>query len=172
MSNLVICRQHHLPKYCDNSNVMATSSKVFFLEKCSEINEKCTSVKLYEYTMIRSQDNREEDHFWPRKILGLKNLGKIRLTWIHCKTILFDSFGFNTQHSLLTLVENWRKRLDNKGFGGAILMDLSKAFDTLNNDLLIAKLHAYGFEHDALKLLHSYLSKRWHRTKVNTSFSS
>ena len=72
----------------------------------------------------------------------------------------------------MTLVENWRKRLDNKGFGGAMLMDLSKAFDTLNYDLLIAKLHAYGFQHDALTLLHSYLSKRWHRTKVNTSFSS
>ena len=51
-------------------------------------------------------------------------------------------------------------------------MDLSKAFDTLNHDLLIAKLHAYGFQHDALKLLHSYLSKRWYRTKVNTSFNS
>ena len=51
-------------------------------------------------------------------------------------------------------------------------MGLSKAFDTLNRNLLISKLHAYGFQHDALKLLHSYLSKRWHRTKVNTSFSS
>ena len=79
--------------------------------------------------------------------------------------------GFNTQHALLTLVENWRKSL-NKGFGGAILMDLSKTFDTLNHDLLIAKLHAYGFQHDALKLLLSYHSKRWHRTKVNTSFRS
>ena len=74
--------------------------------------------------------------------------------------------GFNTQHALLTLVEKWRKSLDNKGFAGAILMDLSKAFDTLNQDLLIAK------QHDALKLLQNYLSKRWHRTKVNTSFSS
>ena len=80
--------------------------------------------------------------------------------------------GFNTQHALLTLVENWRKSLHNKSFGGAVLMDLSKAFDTLNHDLLIAKLNAYGFQHDALKLLYSYLSKRWHRTKVNTSFSS
>ena len=80
--------------------------------------------------------------------------------------------GFNTQHALLTLVENWRKSLDNKGFGGAILMDVSMAFDTLNHNLLIAKLHPYGFQHDALKLLHSYLSKRWHRTKVNTSFTS
>ena len=80
--------------------------------------------------------------------------------------------GFNTQHALLTLAENWRKSLDKTGFGGAILMDLSKAFDTLNHELLIAKLHAYGFQHDALKLLRSYFSKRWHRTKVNTSFSS
>ena len=51
-------------------------------------------------------------------------------------------------------------------------MDLSKAFDTLNCDLLIAKFHEYGFQNDALKILHSYLSKRWYRTKVNRSFSS
>ena len=43
--------------------------------------------------------------------------------------------GFNTRHALLTLAENWRKSLDNKGFGGAILMNLSKAFHTLNHDL-------------------------------------
>ena len=75
---------------------------------------------------------------------------------------------FSTQHALLTLVKNWRKRLDNKRFCGEILMDLSKAFDTLNHDLGIGKLYA----HEALKLLHSYLSKRWHRTKINMSFSS
>ena len=57
--------------------------------------------------------------------------------------------GFNTQHAVLTLVEKWRKGLDNYAFCGAILMGLSKAFDTLNHDLLIAKLHAYGFQHDA-----------------------
>ena len=68
--------------------------------------------------------------------------------------------GFNTQHALLTLVKNWKKSLDNKGFCSAIMMDPSEIFDALNHDLLIAKL------------LHSYLSKRWHRTKVNTSFSS
>ena len=71
--------------------------------------------------------------------------------------------GFNTLHALLTLVENWRKSLDNKCFWGAILMNLSKDFDTLNHDLLVAKRHAYGFQHNALKLLHSYLFKQWHR---------
>ena len=57
--------------------------------------------------------------------------------------------GFNTQQAILALVKKLRKSLGNKGFGGAILMDLSKAFDTLNHDPLIAKLNAYGFQHDA-----------------------
>ena len=51
-------------------------------------------------------------------------------------------------------------------------MDLSKAFDTINHELLIAKLGAYGFDEAALEIVHSYLSDRWQRTKVNTSFST
>ena len=51
-------------------------------------------------------------------------------------------------------------------------MDLSKAFDTLNHELLIAKLHAYGFGKESLMLLLIYLSNRWQKTKTNTSFSS
>ena len=47
------------------------------------------------------------------------------------------------------------KSLDQKEYGGAVLMDLSKAFDTLNHDLLIAKLHAYGFDRDSLNVRHS-----------------
>ena len=62
--------------------------------------------------------------------------------------------------------------LDKKGFAGAILMDLSKAFDTLNHELLIAKLAAYGFDKSALKLISSCLSNRWQRTKINKSYSS
>ena len=80
--------------------------------------------------------------------------------------------GYNPQHALLTLLENWRTMLDRRGYGGAVLMDLSKAFDTLNHDLLIAKLHAYGFGYKSLKLIKSYLNNRWQRTKINTSFSS
>ena len=54
------------------------------------------------------------------------------------------------QHALIALLEKLRLSLDNKGYAGAVLMDLSKAFDTLNHDLLIAKLHAYGFSKKAL----------------------
>ena len=73
---------------------------------------------------------------------------------------------------MVFLIEKWKKILDDKDFGGAVLMDLSKAFDTLNHELLIAKLHAYGFNRDSLKLINDYLSNRWQRTKINKSFSS
>ena len=51
-------------------------------------------------------------------------------------------------------------------------MDPSKALNTINHDLLIAKLNAYGFTKNSLRLIKSYLSNRWQRTKINTSFSS
>ena len=51
-------------------------------------------------------------------------------------------------------------------------MDLSKAFDTLTHDLLIAKLGAYGFERDSLSFMKSYLKHRQQRVRVNNNFSS
>ena len=65
-----------------------------------------------------------------------------------------------------------RNNLDDKGYGGAVLMDLSKACDTLNRDLFIAKLSACGFKHDALNLIYSYLTNRCHRAIINSGFTS
>ena len=73
-------------------------------------------------------------------------------------------FGFRKGHSteqcLVVMLEAWRKALDEKGTAGAMLTDLSKAFDCLNHNLLIAKLNAYGFSLDALKFIRSYLKGR------------
>ena len=80
--------------------------------------------------------------------------------------------GFSTQHALIALIEKWKSSLDQKGYAGFILMDLSKAFDTIDYDLLLAKLHAYGFDRQALSLIKSYLKDRWQRTKINTAYSS
>ena len=68
--------------------------------------------------------------------------------------------GFRTQQAFLSLIEKWKIVLDSKGYGVAVLMDLSKAFDTINHDLMIAKLHAYGFSKESLKIIKSYLSNR------------
>ena len=42
--------------------------------------------------------------------------------------------GYNTQYALTAMIEKWKKSLDNKGIAGAMLMDLSKAFDTINHE--------------------------------------
>ena len=77
----------------------------------------------------------------------------------------------STQHCLSCMLEIWKKVLDKGGYICAIFMDLSKAFDTLNHDLLIAKLGAYGFETDALRYMKSYLTNRKQRVRVNKTFS-
>ena len=76
------------------------------------------------------------------------------------------------ENCLLFTVEKRKKSLDKTGKCGALLTDLSKAFDCLIHDLLIAKLHAYGFDYLSLKLIRSYLTGRLQRVRVNASFSS
>ena len=80
--------------------------------------------------------------------------------------------GYTTQYALLKLIEKWKKVRDNNGYSAAVLMDLSKAFDTINHDLLIAKLHAYGIKGTSLKLLKNYLSNRYQRTKIEGKYST
>ena len=69
------------------------------------------------------------------------------------------------------MFEKWRKSLDAGGAFGALLTDLSKAFDCLPHELLIAKLHAYRVDISSLKLLHSYLTKQKQRLKLNCTYS-
>ena len=61
--------------------------------------------------------------------------------------------GYSAQNALIHLIEKWKQTLDAKGYAGAVLMDLSKAFDTINHELLIAKLSAYGLDKNSLKII-------------------
>ena len=65
--------------------------------------------------------------------------------------------GFNTQYALISLIKKCKRTLDNTGYTRAVLMDLSKAFDTINDKFLIAKLSAHRFSKDDLKLIISYM---------------
>ena len=60
--------------------------------------------------------------------------------------------GYSTQTALISMLEKWKLSIDNKGFAGGVLMELSKAFNTINHPLLLAKLHAYGFSKQALAI--------------------
>ena len=80
--------------------------------------------------------------------------------------------GYSTQHCLLAMLEKWKKALDKNDNAAALLTDLSKAFDCINHELIIAKLETYGFSHSALAYIHTYLKNRFQRTKVNNAFSA
>ena len=79
--------------------------------------------------------------------------------------------AYSTQHVLIRLMEDWKAKLDNNFIVSAVLMDLSKAFDCIPHDLIIAKLHAYGLDENALVLVYSYLKKRSQSVRINNIYS-
>ena len=79
--------------------------------------------------------------------------------------------GFSTQHCLFLMLEKLKESLDKNESYGALLTDLSKAFDCLPHDLIIAKLNAFGFDSISLKCIYNYLTDRRQRVKVENYYS-
>ena len=92
----------------------------------------------------------------------------------HCLSKFIAAYRqqYNTQHVLIRMIEEWRQNLDNDNVAGAVLMDISKAFDCIPHDLLIAKLSAYGFHEDALVYIYSYLKRRQQSVRINNTYST
>ena len=80
--------------------------------------------------------------------------------------------GYSTSHSLISITENIRKSLDNGKFGCGVFIDLKKAFDTVNHDILLAKLEHYGIHDEALDWFKSYLINRRQYVHLNGVNSS
>ena len=78
---------------------------------------------------------------------------------------------YSSNHVLIRLIENWKQSLDKNKFVGAVLMDLSKAFDCILHESLIAKMHAYGFDLNSLTFFYSYLKNRKQNVKINNTCS-
>ena len=97
-------------------------------------------------------------------------------------SVYFDKFlldqqcgflkGHSMQHCLLNSLEKWKNSVGKGKPFGALLTDLSKAFDCLDHELLTAKLDAYGFSLPGLRLIHDYLSNKKQRTKIDDNHSS
>ena len=79
---------------------------------------------------------------------------------------------YSSQQCLLVLLEKWKAVVGKGKVFGALLTDLSKTFDCLSHELLVAKLNVYGFTLPVLKLVHGYLSDRKQKTRVNNSYST
>ena len=80
--------------------------------------------------------------------------------------------GHSTQHCLLFMLESIKNALDKGLCTGILLTDLSKAFDCISHDLLLAKLHVYGFSKQSLNLVSNYLCDRIQRTKIGEKYST
>ena len=138
-------------------------------------------MKAAEVTRIfKKNDDLDKENYRPVSVLP--HVSKIieRVMYIQIENFMEDKLsklltGFrknhSTQHCLVNMLEKWKNTLDKGGFVCAIFMDLSKAFDTMNHDLLIAKLGAYGFQEDALVFMKSYFTNRQQRVRVNSNFS-
>ena len=131
--------------------------------------------------IFKKDDSLDKENYRPVSILPL--LSKIFEKKIYKQLSNYtESFlsvllcGFrkahNTQHALFKLLYSWQKELEQKGFVGTILMDLSKAYDCIPHDLLIAKLECCGIDKIGLSLILDYLSCRKQRTKIGSSYSS
>ena len=96
---------------------------------------------------------------------------------LHSNDLLFPyQSGFRPMHSTQTLLlhclDDWYKALDRKQYVGVVFLDISKAFDTVNHDLLLAKLSQIGLSPSATAWFKSYLSDRSQVTRVGDSSSS
>ena len=174
---------------CDIPTKILKQNSGYFAEYFYENINQCISksifpsdLKLADVTPVyKKKSKNSKDNYRPVSILS--NISKIYERCIYDQIqLFFDSLlskyqcgfrrGYNAQHCLITLIEKWKKSVDNGGAFGALLTDLSKAFDCLPHELLIAKLDAYGFDKSSLKLMHSYLSNRKQRVKINDTYSS
>ena len=79
--------------------------------------------------------------------------------------------SYSTNHLLIRLIKNWEKSLYQNNLVRAVLMDLIKALDCISRDLLIAKMHAYGFSRESLNFFHSYPKRGQNSVKINTTYS-
>ena len=126
--------------------------------------------------IFKSDDKSNKKNFRPVSVLN--TVSKIFENVIKDQIVpYFDNFfsifisayrkAHSSQHMLIRLIENWRQNLDQSKLVGIVLMDLSKAFDCIPHDLLIAKLNAYGLDNDALVFIYSYLKERKQSVRIN-----
>ena len=85
-------------------------------------------------------------------------------------------FGFRKSHStasaLLDCTNSWYVNMDRKMFNLVVLLDIKKAFDTVNHDILVRKLELYRINGSALTMIQSYLSDRKQKFQLGDVMSS
>ena len=138
------------------------------------------SMKLANVTPVHKKGNRSENY---RPVSILPNMSKVFEKYMYNQILrFFDKVlskhqcgfrkGHSTQHSQIVFLEKWKESVGQGHVFGALLIELSKAFDCLPHNLLIAKLNAYGFDNKAVRFAYDYLTPCKQRTKRSCTYSS
>ena len=133
------------------------------INKVIETGNFSDSLKMANVTPVfKKEDPLDKSNYRPVSILPLLSKVYERVIYNHLSEYSNNFLnevlcGFrkahSTQHALFKLLQSWQKSLDCGGFVGTILIDLSKAYDCIPHELLIAKLHCNGVNNTSLKLL-------------------
>ena len=153
------------PKDCIPSHVMKDNIDIFSLKLSNDFNHSIeegyfpSNLKYADGTPIHKKGDRpDKSTYSPVSILPAmsKIMELLILQQLHILSKYQCGFRkhFSSQQCLILMLEKWKQTLDSKGVSGALLTDLSKAFDCL---VIKAKLNAYGFGYKALKVIRSYL---------------
>ena len=167
---LKLCGFHIAKPYCA------------LFDQCVSKSIFSTDMKLAEISpMFKKNDNLDKENY--RSVDILTAISKVFEYILSDQMIMFFSNilnpslsayrkGYNCLHVTLQLTEYWREALDNNDYVGTMAMDLSKAFDSMQHGLLIAKLRAYGLSKNACDMIVSYLSNRRQRVKISGEVSN
>ena len=164
----------------ENTDIFADFLHVSFNEFVKK-SEFPSVLKQANITPVFKKGEREfKNNYRPVSILS--NVSKIfeRIMFRQISNYMESFFskyqcGFTKAYSTqcpLSMLEKWKRAVDNGKAFELLLTDLSKAFDYLSHQLLLERPHAYGFSFASLRLIHSYLTNRKQSTKVNSSYSS
>ena len=185
-----VIRNLNTKKSCQTSDtatkIIKLNSKIFsnliykHFNYCIDKVEFPSDLKHGAIVSVYKKNKCKTENYRPVSILS--NLSKIYERLMYNQ--LYDYFdnvpfpsqsgfwkGYSAQHCLLVMIEKFKEAIDRGYEFGALLTDLSKAFDCINHPLLIAKLYNYGVSPLSINLIFSYLNNRTHRTKINKCFS-
>ena len=153
------CQESDLPTKIANSDIFTEVIHKELNRGLEAGNFPCT-MKLANVTPVYKKGNRSEKGNY-RPVSILPNISKVFERCIYKQISQFFEgiiskyqCGFRKRHALISLLEKWRCNVDQGRVFGALLTDLSKAFDSLLHDIIIAKLNAYGFDMKALNFIY------------------
>ena len=131
--------------------------------------------------IYKKSDRDKIENYRPASILNC--FSKVNERFLHEKFKLFVELflsGFvaayrerySCNHVIMRLIENWKRTLDENFQIGTVLMDLSKSFDCIPHDLVIAKFYAYGLSEETTTFFYSYLNRTGQRVRISDIRSS